>query len=721
MGVDIDELRAVMRMELNPFVRDLQKLNGVTAKSAKQVEATWIATNRRLDNIGAKMARSLIVPLAGISAAMSVQEVTRYAEAWTRANNALAVAGVTGERQAKVMQELFQLSQANAAPLEATVQLYGRASMAAENLGASQSDLMGLTDAVGLALKVSGQSAEQASGALLQLSQTLQGNKVQAEEYNSLIDGLYPLLQAAASGSTRWGGAVSKLTADVKSGKVTAQEFFRAILAGSETLRSKANASTLTLGQAYTKVGNAMMKYVGETDSSLSATQRMAAALSSLADNFDQTADLALKLAGVLAAALIGRGIMGMVAVVPQAVTALSAFATMLRTGTFAAGAFSAALGPIGLIAGAAAGAAVVFSKWGKSVDEATKSLAAQAASSSAIPGMIDDVAKAQDAYKAAIAQTSSAQTAASSNIVAQTKREFDAKKSLLELELKRQQALIEMQRANMAERGAALKAEIGDKVFTRNSSVERGYADPRTGAFTRLPDDITGLEKTQEIIDKSPISAEIKKIRAEMELAEISAGKLGEALNTTFADKGGSGKSVPASGEGGKKKREDDYQRSVERISATTQAIIAETQAQAALNPLINDYGFAVEKARAAHDLLNAAQQAGKTITPELRSEIEQLSTAYANSVVAAAQLAEKQEDIKRAAEDQLAFNKDLTRGIVDGFLSGAKAADVFADSLKKIGNRLLDMAFDGLFNPKNLGGSGSADGSLYKLGFKK
>ena len=242
MGVDIDELRAVMRMELNPFMRDLQKMHGVSAKSAKQVEATWMATNRRLDNIGAKMARSLIVPLAGISAAMSVQEVTRYAEAWTRANNALAVAGVTGDRQAKVMQELFQLSQANAAPLEATVQLYSRASMAAENLGASQSDLMGLTDAVGLALKVSGQSAEQASGALLQLSQALQGNKVQAEEYNSLIDGLYPLLQAAASGSTRWGGAVSKLTADVKSGKVTAQEFFGNTEVQSKRLNTDARA-----------------------------------------------------------------------------------------------------------------------------------------------------------------------------------------------------------------------------------------------------------------------------------------------------------------------------------------------------------------------------------------------------------------------------------------------------------------------------------------------
>lgn len=722
MAVTLDELRAVMRMEMNPFIRDLQKVNGITAQSARRVEATWMQTNRKLDNIGRNMARSLIVPLSGVAAALSVHEVVAYAEAWTKAKNALSVAGVAGQQQAKVLAQLFELSQANAAPLEATVQLYGRASMAAENLGASQSDLMQLTDAVGLALKVSGQSAEQASGALLQLSQALQGNKVQAEEYNSLIDGLYPLLQAAASGSQRWAGSVSKLTADVKSGKVTAQEFFRAILAGTETLRTKASTATLTLGQAYTKVSNAMMKYVGETDSNMSATQRLAMALSSLADDFDETADMALQLAGVLAAALLGRGIMGMIAKVPEAVMAVSAFSKMLRTGTLAAGAFSATLGPIGLIVGAAAGAAIAFGKWGGEVDSATRSLAAQAASAGSIPGMIDDVTRAQEAYKAAIAQTSGAQTSASNNIVAQTKREFDAKKSLLELELKRQQALIETQRATLAERGSALKAEIGDKVFTRNSAVERGFSDPRTGNLTRLPDDITGLEKTQEVIDKSPITAEIKKIRAEMELAEISATKLGDALNTTFADKGVSAGGGTASDAGWKSsKRADEYERMTKRMAEATQAIIAETQAQAALNPLMNDYGFALEKARAAHDLLNAAQQAGKTITPQLRKEVDQLATAYANSVVAAAQLSEKQDEVRRSAEEQLAFNKDLTRGIVDGFVSGAKAADIFADSLKKIGSRLLDLAFNDIFDPKSLGGSGSAGGGLFRLGVKR
>jgi len=66
---------------------------------------------------------------------------------------------------------------------------------------------------VSAALKIQGMSAQEAQGALLQLGQALRGGKIQAEEYNSLLDGLYPLLEAAASGSERFGGSVAKLTA----------------------------------------------------------------------------------------------------------------------------------------------------------------------------------------------------------------------------------------------------------------------------------------------------------------------------------------------------------------------------------------------------------------------------------------------------------------------------------------------------------------------------
>lgn len=588
MAQELESLVVQLSADIKRYENALAKAQGSTNRQMRAIEKRAQEMDRRLSSIGSNALRGLVAPLSGITAALGTREILQYADAWTKAKNSLSVAGVTGERQAETLKKLYDLSQANASPLEATVQLYGRASMAAENLGANQNELIQLADAVGLALKVSGQDATQAAGGLLQLSQALQGNKVQAEEYNSLIDSLYPLLQAAASGSERWGGSVAKLTADVKDGNVTAQAFFRAILNGTESLRTRASSATQTLGQSLTKVNNAFTKYVGGTDENLGATQRLVNGLDALADNFQSTADVAVQLATVLGSALLGRSVGGMIAAIPAATSTVVALVAAMRAGTFTAGGFAAALGPLGLLAGIAAGAAIAFGKWGGTINSATQALAAQAAQGGAVEGMIADTAKAQEAYKKAISSTAGAQTSATNSIVADTKKEFEAKKSLLELELKRQQALLAVQQANIAERGAALKAEIGTKVMTRNSGVERGYSDPRIGDFVRQPDDITGLEKTQAVIDKSPITAEITKIRAEMALTEIGAKKLEEALNSTFAaPEGGKGASSSGGDGKGSSSKLNEYETMKKRIAEMTAATIAQTEAQKSLSPV--------------------------------------------------------------------------------------------------------------------------------------
>lgn len=172
-------------------------------------------------------------------------------------------------------------------------------------------------------------------------------------------------------------------------------------------------------------------------------------------------------------------------------------------------------------------------------------------------------------------------------------------------------------------------------------------------------------------------------------------------------------------SGSGKSKKDDDDYKREVEQIRERTAALTAETEAQSKVNPLVDDFGFAIEKARAAHDLLTAAEKQGLAITPELKASIDQLATGYANASVAAEKLGESQDRAKQKAEEMRDFQKDLTRGIIDGFVQGKEAADIFADALSNIGNKLLDMALDNIFAPvgggKTSGGLGSILSSIF------
>jgi phage-related tail protein len=75
---------------------------------------------------------------------------------------------------------------------------------------------------------------------------------------------------------------------------------------------------------------------------------------------------------------------------------------------------------------------------------------------------------------------------------------------------------------------------------------------------------------------------------------------------------------------------------------------------------------------------------------------------------VVESERLAEKQDDIRRRAEDALSTAKDVTRGVIDGFVEGAEAADILVSSLKKIGDALINDVLDSIFKVNNAGSGG-------------
>lgn len=175
----------------------------------------------------------------------------------------------------------------------------------------------------------------------------------------------------------------------------------------------------------------------------------------------------------------------------------------------------------------------------------------------------------------------------------------------------------------------------------------------------------------------------------------------------------------LPSTGKAkkGAKDRADEYQREIAQIRERTASLTAAYAAQAAMNPLVNDYGYAVEKARAKQELLTAAQKTGKQITPELSAEIDAAAEAYARAGSEAEKLAEKQDLVRESAENVMATAKDVTGGIIDGFLQGEKAADIFANSLKRIGSALLDDVLNSIFKVQNAAGGGGFLDGIFSL----
>lgn len=284
--------------------RELQRLqrlndraaNNIAAankRAAQQSQSAWERANisktleRQIAGVGASI-RGLAPMLAGLFAG---REALAAADTYTRFTNSLKVAGLEGSRLSTVQEALYQSAIKNGVALEPLGKLYGRASQSATELGASQEQLLQFTNGITSALRVAGTSTEEASGALLQLSQALAAGKIQAEEFNSINEGARPILEAVARGNDKYGGSVAKLRAAMLDGKLSSKDFFAAFLAGSASLEAQAAKAPLTVAASFQNLQTALTRYIGEADQSLGISDKLTFAIKLMSENMDVLAE----------------------------------------------------------------------------------------------------------------------------------------------------------------------------------------------------------------------------------------------------------------------------------------------------------------------------------------------------------------------------------------------------------------------------------------------
>jgi len=295
MADDLQRLIVSLEAQTKQFNNALAKANGEATRRARQIESRFAKMN---SGISAQFGK-LAAQMAGAFAAqVSLRGAQGLIDAATRIDNALKVAGLSGEELERVYERLYDSAKKSAAPLEALVELYGRASLVQKELGVTTADLLNFTDKVAVALRVSGKSAQESSGALLQLSQALGSGVVRAEEFNSILEGALPIAQAAAAGLKEAGGSVAKLRQLVVEGKVSSEAFFRAFEAGSVILEQKVAGAALTssgaLENLHTELVNAARKFDDVADVSgatVTALDKLAGIVRGLSNVFEAAAN----------------------------------------------------------------------------------------------------------------------------------------------------------------------------------------------------------------------------------------------------------------------------------------------------------------------------------------------------------------------------------------------------------------------------------------------
>ncbi|HBY7270924.1 TPA: hypothetical protein MI631_11150 [Klebsiella pneumoniae] len=253
------------------------------------MERGFDSTTRAVNNTERSMS-SLSGVAVALAAALSVKQVSEYADAWATVNNKLANSLRPNEQLADVTERVFNITQQTRSSLDATASLYARLERATRQYGTSADDLAKLTTIINQGFVVSGATAQEAENAIIQLSQGLASGALRGEEFNSVNEQGNRLIVALADSM---GVSIGEMRNMAAQGKLTTDVVVNGLLSQGAVIGKEFANTTSTISQALQVAGNNVTKFFGEN-----STVKTGAAI------FNDAVVTASENIGVLSAAL---------------------------------------------------------------------------------------------------------------------------------------------------------------------------------------------------------------------------------------------------------------------------------------------------------------------------------------------------------------------------------------------------------------------------------
>lgn len=212
-------------------------------------------------------------------------------DAYTGINNQLKLVTNSQVQLTGAMNETFAIAQRSRSSWESVTQVYQKLAMNAEAAGIAQKDVGRLTETISKGIALSGSSSEQAAAAIMQLGQSLGAGKLSGDEFNSVMENGYGVMQLLAKGMDVPIGQLKKLAGE---GKLTSEVVTQALLKMSSTADAEFAKTDATIGQSLGMLSNAVTQFVGEAGKGSGAANLLSGSIQALAGNLDLIADTAV-------------------------------------------------------------------------------------------------------------------------------------------------------------------------------------------------------------------------------------------------------------------------------------------------------------------------------------------------------------------------------------------------------------------------------------------
>jgi len=219
--------------------------------------------------------------LAGIGLGMGMAQVIQMTDQYTKFTAQLRLATLSTREYSQALASVKAISTAAQTSIADMGVLYAKIANGTRELGNTQKQVAEITEVVGLGLKVSGATAQEASSAMLQLSQAFASGVLRGEEFNAVNEAGPRVMQALADGIGVPVGALKKMAEE---GKLTSDVLSDALPRSLQKLREEAK-EVQTISGAFQVLKDRIMEVTAVRAKDNGSVAAMTQGIELLADN----------------------------------------------------------------------------------------------------------------------------------------------------------------------------------------------------------------------------------------------------------------------------------------------------------------------------------------------------------------------------------------------------------------------------------------------------
>lgn len=634
-----------------------QQLDGLAA-SAGRADVSAKKVGSSFSNLTGPLG-ALKVAFAGAIAAAGIGSISNLADEWSDLSSRVNLAAGSVDKGAAVMERLKEVANDTYSSLRLTTESYIENAQTLRALGKSTQDALDYTTALNNAMVISGAKGERAASVQRALSQAMALGKLSGDQLNTIISQGGVVAQALAD---ELGINVLQLRKFGAEGKITGNVIYNALTKRMEQFERQAADMPATIGDAFQRIQNNVLSFVGGMDQASGASGALAGVLLTVADNVDRI----IVTVGTAVTAF-GTYYVGAMAVATIATGGLTGALTLLRRALIATG-----IGALVVAAGELVYQLLEARRASDSWGEAFQKVAGR------IKLLYEGL---KWTFYALVDGMKSAWASGMAFILKSTQATFGPIADLLGVAFGGfGEAISELKKD-----ASDFSANAGDQLVIAGEKFAAAFADFDSGALANLSGDAGAAAKNIVEVDKAAQKAAksyasivlaAKERLAQMELEEQLVGKTGVAADVM------------------RMKLDMLYDAQKKGLTLSS-AQISE------LNGLADAYGAVAERVAA----LQLMEEARFERAQLFRSPIDaSIASDLRNAGIEMDSVAGQAYASFKKTTDQISLAKDMTKDFASGFVSdilnGKSAMEALTGALQNLANKLIDMALDQLIN---------------------